>query len=145
MGTSIPGFFLLGAVLVFGTAPSAAQDASPNPPKTIKVGVVRTMDGAMMYHQYCAVCHGDEGRGDGPVASALRKAPADLTRISQRNGGKFPSLRVMRMIEGADLMASHGSRAMPIWGNIFRAEANPAVASLRVNALLKFVAELQAN
>lgn len=47
---------------------------------------------------YCAVCHGTTGRGDGPAV--LEKAPADLTRLSARNGGEFPTTRVMSQIWG---------------------------------------------
>jgi mono/diheme cytochrome c family protein len=35
--------------------------------------------GAVLYTQSCAVCHGDEGRGDGPGGVALDPKPADLT------------------------------------------------------------------
>jgi len=36
-------------------------------------------DGAALYPQHCATCHGAEGRGDGPAARGLRIPPADLT------------------------------------------------------------------
>ena len=36
-------------------------------------------DGAALYPQHCAACHGAEGRGDGPTAKGLRIPPADLT------------------------------------------------------------------
>jgi putative copper export protein/mono/diheme cytochrome c family protein len=36
-------------------------------------------DGAALYPQHCAACHGAEGRGDGPDAAALPVPPADLT------------------------------------------------------------------
>ena len=48
--------------------------------------------GKEMYLAYCATCHGKEGKGDGPVASALKVPPADLTTLSKRNDGKFPSV-----------------------------------------------------
>lgn len=34
--------------------------------------------GAALYAQYCAVCHGAEGRGDGPGGVALNPKPANL-------------------------------------------------------------------
>ena len=37
------------------------------------------MQGAALYPQHCARCHGAEGRGDGPDAGALPVPPADLT------------------------------------------------------------------
>jgi putative copper export protein/peroxiredoxin/mono/diheme cytochrome c family protein len=35
--------------------------------------------GLQLYGNHCAVCHGDEGYGDGPAAAGLRPRPADLT------------------------------------------------------------------
>jgi mono/diheme cytochrome c family protein len=56
--------------------------------------------GRALYSDFCASCHGDGGRGDGPAAAGLGKAPADLTQISARNGGAFPMVRVMSTIDG---------------------------------------------
>lgn len=36
-------------------------------------------DGEGLFQRNCAVCHGDEGRGDGPAAAGLRPPPADFT------------------------------------------------------------------
>jgi len=35
--------------------------------------------GASLFATHCAVCHGPEGRGDGPAAASLNPTPADLT------------------------------------------------------------------
>ena len=35
--------------------------------------------GAALYPTHCAICHGADGRGDGPAAAALAEPPADLT------------------------------------------------------------------
>ena len=43
--------------------------------------------GEAEYLNSCAVCHGLEGRGDGPLGDVLMKRPADLTRLSRENGG----------------------------------------------------------
>lgn len=56
--------------------------------------------GRALFDQYCVSCHGAEGRGDGPAAATLDNVPADLTRISARNGGSFPMVRVMSVIDG---------------------------------------------
>ena len=95
-------------------------------------------DGASMYQSYCVSCHGLDATGNGPAAKALTKAPADLTRISARNGGQFPEVRVKRYIEGADEIAAHGSRDMPIWGSLFRS-LEPDLISLRVLELADFL------
>ena len=43
---------------------------------------------------YCATCHGRDGKGNGPVAAALKVVPPDLTRLARDNGGAFPRKRV---------------------------------------------------
>ena len=99
-------------------------------------------DASAMFNNYCAVCHGKTGVGDGPAASALAKAPADLTRISARNGGQFPEVKVKRYIEGADEVPAHGSRDMPMWGDLFRS-LNRDTAQIRVQALSDYLKKMQ--
>jgi mono/diheme cytochrome c family protein len=122
-----------------------AQDAPKKTIKPVTARATRTIDAKEMFHEYCAVCHGDDAKGGGPARDALTKAPADLTQIARKNGGKFPKVQVMRMIEGVDTVAAHGNRAMPIWGNIFRSLENQESATLRVNALMEYLEKLQAN
>ena len=38
--------------------------------------------GEAEYLNSCAVCHGIEGKGDGPLGDVLMKRPADLTRLT---------------------------------------------------------------
>jgi mono/diheme cytochrome c family protein len=80
----------------------------------------RTMTGAALYHTYCASCHGDSGRGDGPVGAVLRTPPADLTALARNNGGIFPDSRVSEFIDGRRDVLAHGPRAMPVWGLMFQ-------------------------
>lgn len=75
--------------------------------------------GKQMFIEYCAACHGSDGTGKGPAATALKKAPADLTTLSARNKGTFPEMHVYRFIQGEDEVAAHGSRDMPVWGSVF--------------------------
>jgi len=77
--------------------------------------------GAGLYQEHCASCHGQRGRGDGPVARSLKVQVPDLTRISARQGGTFPSDRVRSVIDGRTPVAPHGTRNMPVWGWAFRA------------------------
>ena len=102
-------------------------------------------DAREMFDTYCAVCHGKDAKGNGPAASALTKAPADLTRISARNKGTFPEAKVKRYIEGLDAVTAHGSRDMPIWGGLFRSLStdNPDMAQLRIAALAIYLKSLQ--
>ena len=59
------------------------------------------------------------GRGRGPVASALRTPPADLTQIAKRRGGAFPTAEIAAYIDGRAEVQAHGSRDMPVWGERF--------------------------
>jgi mono/diheme cytochrome c family protein len=76
--------------------------------------------GKVQYETYCGVCHGLDGKGDGPYAANLKTRPADLTQIQTLNGGRFPSARISAMIDGRDEVAAHGPRDMPLWRNVFK-------------------------
>jgi len=79
---------LLGAMVLA----VSAWTASAQP--TVKTGPMPKVspgDPQAMFSGYCAACHGLDGKGTGPAAAALKKAPADLTKISARNGGTFPA------------------------------------------------------
>jgi mono/diheme cytochrome c family protein len=60
-----------------GAAPAPAAAAT----KPAKAAVTPAMleRGAQLYKGTCAVCHGEQGRGDGPAASALKPPPRDHT------------------------------------------------------------------
>lgn len=124
--------------LVFSAGVAAAQ------PRIEKAPIKRTSasDGQGMFFSYCAVCHGGTGVGDGPAAPALTKAPADLTRIAARNGGQFPDVRVTRYIEGLDQVVAHGTRDMPMWGDLFRG-LDRDTAQIRVQALNDYLKSIQ--
>lgn len=127
------------AVAVLGLAAGTAHAQRID---TVPMKRTPASDGAAMYQSYCVSCHGLDATGNGPAAMALTKAPADLTRISARNGGQFPEVRVKRYIEGADEIAAHGSRDMPIWGSLFRS-MEPSLMPLRVQALSDFLKSVQ--
>jgi len=77
-------------------------------------------EGNRLFTIYCGNCHGDQARGDGPTASILEVAPTDLTVLSKRNGGVFPTEDVVGVIDGREKVRGHGSRDMPIWGLSFQ-------------------------
>lgn len=74
------------------------------------------LSGEELFERFCASCHGFEARGDGPVAGSLNVAVPDLTRLSERRGGRFPAQEVRETIDGRSLIRAHGTRAMPVWG-----------------------------
>ena len=130
--------FMAVAVFSLSTAAAIAQ------PK-VQQGAIKQVpasDARAMFDSYCAVCHGKTGLGDGPAAKALAKAPADLTKISARNGGTYPEVKVKRYIEGLDEVPAHGSRDMPMWGDLFRS-LNRDTAQIRIQALSDLLKGMQ--
>lgn len=71
--------------------------------------------GAEDFAQLCAPCHGATGVGNGPAALGLEAKPADLTGLSARNGGSFPTARVMNKIWGY-VRDGSASGVMPEFG-----------------------------
>ena len=127
---------------VAGVAQQKGQDPSK------KMEITYSLSGPEMYRTFCASCHGPEGKGNGPAAAALKRAPADLTLLSQKNGGKFPAQRVRDYIEGKDAKTTdaHGSREMPIWGDVFRNIANDQGAvTYRLFTLSSYLESFQAK
>jgi mono/diheme cytochrome c family protein len=80
------------------------------------VAAAEETTGRDAYLEYCASCHGPEGKGDGPMAAELKKKPANLTRLAQKHGSPLPKDRLLDFIDGRDMVRSHGSREMPVWG-----------------------------
>ena len=120
------------------TAPTHQDSEKQLPP------LIRSVDGRDLYRAYCASCHGQEGKGNGPAASALKAMVPDLTVIAKNNGGKFPVARVQRIILGEGMIASHGSREMPVWGPIFhQIEDDVDRGNVRLDNLVKYLESLQ--
>lgn len=92
------------------------------------VSAVHADDSALVlgksnYKTYCAVCHGSDAKGGGDVGKMLSVKPADLTKLSDRAGGKFPFSEVYEVVTLGKEAPGHGSSMMPIWGDYFVADA----------------------
>ncbi len=105
---------------------------------------LESLTGRDSFDRYCASCHGVDGRGGGPLASALRNRPPDLTTLARREGG-FPRERVFAFVEGTNrLSLTHGSGDMPVWGRTFRGlESSDARIKVRLANLVAYVESLQ--
>jgi len=90
--------------------------------------------GAQLFAQFCASCHGTQGRGDGPVAPTLKIEVPDLTRLVKREGDSFPVEQVRRIVDGREVFAAHGARRMPVWGYEFATATASEPASGAENA-----------
>jgi len=84
------------------------------------------LSGPELFREHCAVCHGIDGKGNGPLAQVLTVPPADLTGISERAGGVFPAARVTEIITFGGSIPVHGTPSMPVWGMIFSREGGLA-------------------
>ena len=112
--------------------------------KRVPVTLTSPSSGQEMFGTYCAACHGVDAKGGGPAVAALKVPPPDLTTMSKRNSGKFPELRVFNAIRGDLNTPAHGSKEMPVWGNVFQSmDKDPGAQHLRVSNLTKYIASLQ--
>ena len=133
---------LSAAFLILSVAALHAQeDMDPN------AGVSGEHD----FNMYCASCHGENGKGNGPKAFSLTIKPPDLTTLTRRHG-QFPRDRLARMIDGRDPIPGHGEREMPVWGVWFKvesaqelggAEGDEASVQRRVDNLIGYIESLQ--
>ncbi len=129
------------ALLIAGlalTAPALAQDA---------------VSGQEEFRNHCAACHGLTGLGDGPIGPLLKTPAPNLALITERNGGKFPFRKIYDIIDGSSVVAAHGSRDMPLWGDRYRKDAKPVtpdqqeitarMAEQRILSLVYYIGTLQ--
>ena len=123
-----------------------AQEKSAGPNQ--KIEMTFSLSPQEMFRTWCAPCHGVEGKGDGPAASALKKSPTDLTQLAKKNGGKFPAERVRSYIEGTQesKVQAHGTREMPVWGKVFsQIDESPGAITYRLFSLSSYIQGLQAK
>jgi mono/diheme cytochrome c family protein len=107
--------------------------------------------GADEFHNSCAVCHGEDGRGGGPLAKVLTVKPADLTQLAKRNDGVFPIDRVSETIDGRRQLGAHGTREMPVWGSRYELEVgrqygpygSEALVKTRIHVLVRYLQSIQ--
>jgi mono/diheme cytochrome c family protein len=138
------------ALIVFTCTVAAQEKTQDQTTKTIQHTTVKSTSpasGEEMYKTYCAVCHGTDGKGGGPAASALKVAPADLTQLSKNNGGKYPALKVSSAIRNEADVPAHGSKDMPVWGSLFwnMSHGHESEVQQRVANLTKYIESLQAK
>src|ERR1041385_467386 len=109
--------FVASGILIFCGLGTGQNKQTQLPDST---RLIDSIQGPNLYKAYCAVWHGVNAKGDGPMAKSLKTTPSDLTRISSRNGGTFPLAKIRRIISGEEPLAvGHGTHEMPVWGPLF--------------------------
>jgi mono/diheme cytochrome c family protein len=113
--------------------------------------------GRREYMSRCAVCHGVDGKGNGPLHASgfLTKPPTNLTILAANNGGRFPLQRVFKTIDGRLSIPAHGPRDMPVWGDAYLTDGAPRDSlgafdpelhvRARILALVDYLARIQAD
>jgi mono/diheme cytochrome c family protein len=142
--TSAVRLILLGAALV--TAVDIASPEGQKEPKPAASQAAAT-SGKQTFVRYCASCHGMDGKGEGPAASAMKTPPPDLTRLARRHQGKYPAGYVGALLKFGSNFASHGSEDMPVWGWRFKeidAVRDPT-GQHHVDDVVAYIGSLQAK
>ena len=137
--------FLIALALA-GSFISAAQEAKPTVKHTT-APATSPASGEEMFMSYCTSCHGKDAKGDGPAASALKQAPANLTLLAQQNGGKYPADKVTSILRGQTKLVAHGDQDMPIWGPVFwkMSQGHEEQLQMRIANLNRYLESIQAK
>ncbi|MBZ5501000.1 MAG: c-type cytochrome [Acidobacteriia bacterium] len=145
---------LVGAILLLSLGLAArsqeptAGTAQKKVIKKVPMKLTAADSGEEMYREYCAVCHGKEGKGDGPAVSELKVAPPDLSMLAKHNNGKYPSDHVAAVLRFGTPEPAHGTRDMPIWGHLLgwsgsARGSEPGMVHLRIANLTTYIESLQ--
>jgi mono/diheme cytochrome c family protein len=135
---------ILFSALVLVVLAASAQGIPPQASK-VQTEMPDSASGKQTYREYCASCHGEDGKGIGPAASALKTPPSDLTTLAKRHGGNFPEDYVAEILRLGKPIQAHGSSDMPVWGPIFgaRDKFNEVTVQRRIKSLCAYLANLQ--
>ena len=122
------------------------QAAQQEQAKKILVSHSNSPSGAELFEQHCAVCHGNDLKGVGPTPAPYR-VPPDLTKLSQRHGGKFPEAYVVDVLRNGVALPEHGPAQMPTWGTDFRQMdgLDATQIKLRIANLTNYIKSRQVN
>jgi len=81
------------------------------------------------------------------MTDELTASLPDLTTLAAQHDGTFPEEYVRQMIDGREMLSAHGTRQMPIWGNIWASSdgvpSEEADAEERLDNLIEYLKTLQ--
>jgi len=136
--------FLVTAIAVLVAASLSFADQAQSK-LVIPVDKTAPTSGKQMYTNYCAPCHGTDGRGNGPAAAALKTQPTDLTVLTKNNHGKYPDTHIAAVLQFGSEVQAHGSAQMPVWGPILgnMNRTNSQEKLLRISNLSRYLETMQ--
>jgi mono/diheme cytochrome c family protein len=140
------GMTLLGTLAVTaGLCLAQEQTATKPVVKETAIQQTNAASGKEMYTEYCAPCHGMDGKGTGPAAGAMKTPPTDLTQLAKKQGGKFPANHVTSVLKFGPGARAHGSADMPVWGPLFQSldRYHDTTAQQRIANLIGYIETLQ--
>jgi mono/diheme cytochrome c family protein len=133
------------ATLVFTNLTMVTAQGAKTQVKHEAAPLTSPASGKEMFLSYCASCHGKDAKGDGPAATSLKALPADLTTLTKRNGGKYPSDKVTSVLRGQTNLVPHGDQEMPVWGPVFwrMSGGHEELVQQRIANLNRYIESLQ--
>jgi mono/diheme cytochrome c family protein len=136
---------LLTVTAVAQSNPANSPSSSTDDPQESQLPPTYVPSGKTMYKQYCAACHGADGKGSGPATPTLNSRVPDLTTLAKRHDGKFPYDYVASVLRFGPGTSAHGSADMPVWGPIFRylEGHNEAAVRQRIKNLCDYLGSIQ--
>jgi high-affinity iron transporter len=109
----------MGLFALIGVAENLAPKPAVEGPYGAPLGAAVQSDAAENYAKHCVMCHGPEGKGDGPAAAAMDPSPTDLT-----DAEKMGALSDEALLEAL----SNGKGSMPGYASMLKAEELKALA-----------------
>jgi len=135
------GLLIATSTMMFaGQGAMGTQEKAQTPIKKVPIAHSKPESGPQMFKDYCAVCHGIDGKGDGPAVEYLKTPPPSLRTLARRNDGKYPDAKVKAILQFGTPSKAHGTSDMPVWGPMFRSQD---VAVLRITNLTDYLQTLQ--
>jgi mono/diheme cytochrome c family protein len=149
-------------VMMIGAAPAVADtpDTAPGKPgataadTAVRPEVVRVdkwrllqSDGAQLYQNLCASCHGVEGSGAGPAARSLTVYPPPLIGLAKAGvPEEHWTYVILAPCDDAHHWGPHGDATMPCWQQVFRqalggTDAGPMLVSAKLRTYLGEIQE----
>ena len=122
------GFLAFGSV--FASGERLVQSGSREPSGFRLFDQAGQADGQKVFQTRCFVCHGRDGKGDGPSAAGLAEKPQDLTDANWQRSASDD--RIRSVIQGGG----------PAIGKTGAMPPNPDLTQEQIQGLVAFVRSL---